>query len=202
MRDKAKATLVTSPVQMSELLTSPNKLILPPSPQIVTGSVTSVHGGAKAGPWAEEVHREWLERLPVQDRRVLDSFVQWVGPAASWQTFFTFTWSDEYAAEHKGLFGARGSVRWVQNFLEDDLDYHGSLVLSPEGHRWRDVWHVHGLAERFSWKDALYEYAKETKSRNGLDLKRAVPEAVPYVMKYALKDDSVHQFIRLNESRR
>ncbi len=82
--------------------------------------------------------------------------------------------------------------------MRDELGYTGALVLSPEGHKWRDVWHVHGLAERFDWRNALISFAHLTRSTNGLELRRVQPGAVQYVMKYALKDESsVHQLIQL-----
>ena len=150
--------------------------------------------------WATTAERAYLRRLPTEQRRVLDAYVDWLTPAAEWTTFATFTWPDRYADEHRGLYGPRGAARWVERFM-GWTGYDGSLVIAPEGHKWRDVHHAHMLAERVDWRTMLGRYTGEVGSSYGLDICRASRGALAYACKYALKTGlSEHVVLRLADS--
>lgn len=187
--------------------------IVPPERQTgldVAGVGTGRRGGRGACPqdtagdwldtlpdWATSSERAYLQRLPAHERAVLDEYVRWLGPAAAWTTFATFTFPDKYAEENKGLYGPAGTSKWCKRFL-GSMGYDGSYVISPEGHRWRDVYHAHVLLERCDWRAVSHEYTRLTDSVVGLDLGRSTDGAVAYALKYALKDGlSEHQLIQL-----
>ena len=147
--------------------------------------------------WATSGDRRYLEAMSDDRRRVLDEYVRWVPTLGSFTTFFTATWSDAYAKDHRGLYGPRGAARWTERFL-DRLGYNGALVVSPEGHKWRDVYHVHGLTERVDWR-RLHAAMREECGPGSLNIGRATAGAMAYALKYTLKDDSEHIIIRRSE---
>jgi hypothetical protein len=83
----------------------------------------------------------------------------------------------------------------VEHLLDKDLGYTGALVLAPEGHKWRDVYHAHVLAEHIDWGRLHAAYHAECGAGN-LQVGKATGGAVAYACKYSLKSGSEHIVIR------
>lgn len=148
--------------------------------------------------WATTAERAYLRNLPDAERRVLDAYVDWLAPIGSWRTFGTATFSDSYADRHRGLYTAKGASKWMERFL-DGLHYDGAEVIAPEGHRWRNVYHVHFLAEYLDWR-ALHAAHRDAAPGCGLKICPATAGALAYSLKYALKRDlSEFHVIRLGK---
>jgi hypothetical protein len=114
-----------------------------------------------------------------------DAYAEWLG-SFPLDTFFTLTYSDDYAKDHY-VYSPTSALNDFERFLKA-ADFPGMFFAASEWHFDRDVPHLHGLLEsRGLPLSNLWASWFTTRGRATFEPPRT-DAAAYYCTKYALKD--------------